>query len=279
MALRLTDLLGAVGAFSGHVPPSPPAGRFRRPDVPDDVAAALDELPPRARERVLDPLARDGAPPAVGRPRPVRLPAVAGPGPVARQVDESTCGSAVLAMLLLAGDPQAALRLALRPPGPAAGFATLQRELKARTNRGPFGVRAWPDRYGTPPWGAASVARYGPVRYAHRVVGGGRGGRGRGVVAAAVEAAGAGTPAPLFSGGDLGRGLATAVPRHVVLLTTVDEVTARLYEPSSGSLHAVPVAALLRPDESGPADRAALTAALGGWPHVVWALLPRDARG
>jgi hypothetical protein len=54
---------------------------------------------------------------------------------------------------------------------------------------------------------------------------------------------------------------------------------ARLYEPSSGSLHAVPVAALMRPDESGPADRAALTAALGGWPHVVWALLPRDARG
>jgi hypothetical protein len=277
MALRLTDLLGAVGAFSGRVPPSPPPGRFRRPEVPDDVAAALATLPPRARERVLDPLGRDGAAPAVGRPRPVRLPALAGPGPVARQVDESTCGSTVLAMLLLAGDPRAALRLARRPAGPAAGFATLQRELRARTNRGPLGLPAWPDRYGTPPWGAATVARYGPVRYAHRVVGGL--GAGGGVVAAAVEAARAGAPVPLFSGGDLGRGLATAVPRHVVLLTAADEVTARLYEPSSGSLHAVAVAALLRPDEAGPADRAALTAALGGWPHVVWALLPRDARG
>ncbi|TWH27434.1 hypothetical protein L600_000500001070 [Isoptericola variabilis J7] len=195
---------------------------------------------------------------------------------MARQVDESTCGSAVLAMLLLAGDPRRALDVASRPAGPAAAFATLQRTLKARTNRGPLGIPLWPDGLGTPPWGAARVARYGRVRYAHRVVGRRRG---RDVLAAAAAAAGAGVPVPLFSGGDLDGGAAAAVPRHVVLLTAVGDGTARLYEPSSGSLHAVPEEALAAPDDVAGDDRAALTAALGGWPHVVWALLPRDARG
>jgi hypothetical protein len=276
VALRLTDLLGAVGAFSGRLPPAPPAGRFARPPVLDDVAAALEAVPASVRRRVLDPLDRDAPPPAVGRPRPLRLPTVDGSGPVARQVDQSTCGSAVLAMLLLAGDPGRTLELARWPDGPAAGFAALQRAVMARTNRGPLGLPLWPDALGTPPWGAARAARYGAVRYAHRVVGGSAG---TGVLTAAVAAASTGVPVPLFSGGDLRRGMAAAVPRHVVLLTAVRDRTARLYEPSSGGLHAVPEAAILAAGSGDPGSRAALSAALGGWPHVVWALLPRDARG
>ncbi len=276
MALRLTDLLGSVGAFAGRVPPPPPAGRFARPPVPGDVATALAGLPRSLRGRVLDPLARDEPAPAVGRPRALRLPAAGAAAPAARQVDETTCGSAVIALLLLAGDPRRALALARWSGGAAAGFAALQRSVRARTNRGLLGLPVWPDALGTPPWGAARVARYGPVRYAHRVVGGRRA---PAVVGAALAAARAGVPVPLFSGGDLDGGAAAAVPRHVVLLTAVGDGTARLYEPSSGRLHAVPERVLLDPGEATAAHRAALVDALGGWPHVVWALLPRDANG
>ena len=119
------------------------------------------------------------------------------------------------------------------------------------------------------------MARYGPVRYGHRVVGGRTRPR---VLTAAVAAAAAGVPVPLYTGGDLAGGPSTAVPRHVVLLTAVRDGLATLYEPSSGGLHAVPARALDAPLDA-PDERAALRAALGGWPHVVWALLPRDARG
>jgi hypothetical protein len=79
----------------------------------------------------------------------------------------------------------------------------------------------------------------------------------------------------------------------VVLLTLADgegaEGNAVLYEPSGAGLHTVPVAALLDPppapsgrpdvtpstgDRTAARVRKALTAALGGWPHVTWVLLP-----
>jgi len=275
--LRATSLLAAVGAFSGLPPAAPPVGRFARPDVPGDLAPVLDALPRPALAWVLDPLGRDAPPPARGRPRTLALPAAEGVLAPARQVDERTCGAAVLSMLSLAGDPRRALELARWPTGPAAAFAGLQRRWHARTTHGPGGLLtrlpSWPAALGTPPWGAARVARYGRVRYTHRVVGG-RGARG--VLAAAVDAAAAGVPVPLYTGGDLARGVATAVPRHVVLLTAVGGGLATLYEPSSGRLHSVPVATLTA-DDGG--DSRVLGPALGGWPHVVWALLPRDARG
>ncbi|GAA1712232.1 hypothetical protein GCM10009809_05550 [Isoptericola hypogeus] len=278
MPLRLTDVLATLGLFGGP-PPGPPPGRFVRPTVPDDVAAAAGALPPPARARVLDPLARDEAPPRPGRPRILDLPAgsdgAGGTGPPARQVDERTCGAAVLTMLLLAGDPRRALEVARWPAGPAEAFAEMQRTFHARTTRGVAGLPTWPAAFGTPPWGAAGAARYGPVRYAHRVVGGRTRAR---VLDAALAAAGAGVPVPLYTGGDLGRGVTTAVPRHVVLLSAVRDGVATLYEPSSAKLHAVPASALVAP-QPAPRDRGALVAAFGGWPHVVWALLPRDARG
>lgn len=279
--LRLTDLLSAVGAFAGRAPSLPP-GSFDRPDVPDDVAAALAELPEPVRRGVLDPLDRDREPGTTGRPVPLLLPSLTVGAARARQVDASTCGSAVLAMLALAGDARLALRLA-RAVDPASAFGALQRSVKRATNRTVDGVPAWPSDLGTPPWGAARVARYGKVRYTHRVVSEpGRAGVGRSgnVWSAVLDAVRAGVPVPLFTGGDLGHGLRTAVPRHVVLLTAVGRAdgqdVARIYEPSSGAVHTVPFGVL---GVGGASDsvavvRAARLAALGGWPHVTWALLP-----
>ncbi|MCK9792214.1 hypothetical protein M1843_00450 [Isoptericola sp. 4D.3] len=279
-ALRATDVLAAVGAFAGRPPASPPAGRFARPEVPDGLVPALAALAGPERAWVLDPLGRDAPPPRPGRPRPLTL-AADGEAAPARQVDERTCGAAVLAMLLVAGDPRRGLELGRRPPGVAGSFAALQRTLHARTTRGPGGLPLWPAALGTPPWGAARVARYGRVRYTHRVVGryGTRRSDGTRVLAAALAAAAAGVPVPLYTGGDLARGPAAAVPRHVVLLTAVRDGLAVLYEPSSARLHAVPAPALTGAGAASAVDRARTTAALGGWPHVVWALLPRDARG
>ncbi|WP_407318586.1 hypothetical protein UQW22_18080 [Isoptericola halotolerans] len=283
-AQRLTDLLEAVGLFCGPVPRLP-AGARTAPHVPYPVESALRGIDPVVRARVLDPLGRAQEAPRPGRPVPVLLPELVGatrPGarptllaPEARQVDETTCGAAVLAMLRLAGDPAAALALARDPRGARHAFAALQRATQARTRR------VWPRRLGTPPWGAARAARYGPVRHTHRVVGSGEPSVGpRAVLAAAVAAASAGIPVPLYTGGDLGHGATTAVPRHVVLLTAVRTgptgSTATLYEPSSGALHAVPVDALRSVD--GAPRQPSRRRALGGWPHVVWAVLPREER-
>jgi hypothetical protein len=288
-ALRLTDLLEAAGVFCGPVPPTPSGWRAAaavRPPVPHPVEVALRGAHPQVRSRVVDLLGRERPAPRPDRPVPLLLPELAavsrsGSRPVrlapqARQVDETTCGAAVLAVLRLAGDPAAALALARDPRGAGHGFAALQRDTHARTRR------VWPRRLGTPPWGAAREARYGSVRYTHRVVGSQEPSEGsHAVLQAAVTAAAAGIPVPLYTGGDLGRGLATAVPRHVVLLAGVresdDGPTATLYEPSSGALHALPVAALAGGAGDGR-TQGARRRALGGWPHVVWAVLPREER-
>jgi hypothetical protein len=285
--LRLSDLVARVGLFSGAIPAVPASGRRLvgaavagsdgLPSVPAEVAEALDGLSEASRRSVLDPLARGGGAGRVGVPARLSLPFLDAPGSgassaPARQVDETTCGSAVLAMLAMAGDPGLALRVAREPE---QRFAELQRRLhRASARKGPV---PWPRRYGTPPWAAARVARYDGVRFTHRVVG--RGAAGEAVRAAAVTAAASGVPVPLFSGGDLAGGWQTAVPRHVVLLTTVQDAggqsLAQMYEPSSATLHTVPTTVLLAPDRARAADRAVLTAALGAWPHVVWAVLPR----
>ncbi|GAA2219214.1 hypothetical protein GCM10010413_07000 [Promicromonospora sukumoe] len=286
--LRLSSLLGAMRAFAGPVPDPPPSGRFERPVIPDDVERRLESVTPRARRSVLDPLGRERGTGTVGFPRRLNLPSLDGVADAAVQVDETTCGSAVLAMLGLAGDPAAALRIATDDP--AGRFARLQHAVQAATNRRGLGPAGWPRAYGTPPWGAARFASYGGVRYTHRVAGS------RGLLEAAVAAARAGVPVPLYTGGDVTTGWDAAVPRHVVLLTLADgegtEGNAVLYEPSGAGLHTVPVAALLDPppvpareteaqpstgDRTAARVRKALTAALGGWPHVAWVILPERA--
>jgi hypothetical protein len=319
--LRLTSLAGLVRGRP--VPAPPPDGAYPLPDGgphhavdlawraghPEEVVRALvvtlRTLDAAVRREVLDPLGRRGD--VAGRRRRLPVRAVSLGGARARQTDGTTCGSSVLALLAAAGDPVLALWLVtgLRPgelPGPgstpeaAARFRTLQRVVKGRTNRRALGPFDWPEALGTPPWGAARVARYADVGYTDRVVADAvpdaAGAPVSPVVEAALTAASRGVPVPLFTGGDLGHGIATAVPRHVVLLTAADPVDppvedrgdgaedtpgARrcwVYEPSSGTVHRLAARGLL----TGETD-AGVRRALGGWPHVCWALLPTGRAG
>ncbi|MCO7272855.1 MULTISPECIES: hypothetical protein [Cellulosimicrobium] len=304
-ALRVTDLARLVPA---RAVPQPPPGGVYRPDGGTDraldrarraghpehrvraLAGTLGALDPRTRRAVVDPLGR--ADPGPSGPRDRRSRPLELGGEPARQTDATTCGSAVLGLLAAAGDPVLALWLVtgLRPgddggPGgrPRAGgasrFGELQRVLKRRTNRAALGPLPWPASLGTPPWGAARTARHADVRYVERVVAGDP--DDDPVVRAALAAAARGVPVPLFTGGDLALGVATAVPRHVVLLTDADDGTdadararrCRVYEPSSGTVHDLDAAALLDGARSPEVRRA-----LGGWPHLCWALLPAVGR-
>ncbi|MDQ8040726.1 hypothetical protein RDI86_02570 [Cellulosimicrobium sp. XJ-DQ-B-000] len=297
-ALRATDVARLLPART--LPPSPPPGAYapdaatphlldlaRRAGHPEHrvraLATTLDGLRPADRRAVVDPLRRLDGPGEGPAVRPLEIA-----GAPARQTDGTTCGSAVLGLLAAAGDPVLALWLAtgLRPGdaarhdradararGGVERFRTLQQALKRRTNRRALGPLPWPAALGTPPWGAARTARHADVRFVDRVVAGPGAER---VVGAALAAAARGLPVPLFTGGDLALGLATAVPRHVVLLTDADAGAGwcRVYEPSSGTLRTVAAGALL-----DGARVPAVRRALGGWPHVCWALLPDGRAG
>ncbi len=317
--LRLTSLARLAPARA--LPAAPPHGVYPLPDggphhvldlarraghaedVVRGLVTTLRALDATVREEVLDPLGRRAD--LAGRRRRLPVRPLSLGGARARQTDGTTCGSSVLGLLAASGDPVLSLWLVagLRPGEPpgerdhgrgrgaAERFRTLQRVVKARTNRRALGPFAWPDAIGTPPWGAARVARYADVRYVDRVVGDGV--LGSPLVAAALTSAARGVPVPLFTGGDLGRGVATAVPRHVVLLTAADPAApddpaggvaragdARgprrcwVYEPSSGTVHRLAAHDLV----AGATDAAARRA-LGGWPHVCWALLPAGRAG
>lgn len=269
---------GPAGSDGGVADPGAPPARLvaravaatGRPQATHALAALWAGLDTTARGAVVDPVGR------LGR--------------ALRQHDRTTCGSAVLATLAAVGDPVLAAWLATgrlpaaepRPPelarAPSAVLdrlataslerraAALQRVLKRRTNaRAVLGVLPWPHALGTPPWGAARVARHAPVRYravvlddtdpAHLA-------RVLDLVAAAVAT---GVPVPLYTGGDTRAGWDAALPRHVVLAVGAADRRLVLWEPSSGRTHAVARAALLAP--RGP------SAALGGWTHLVWAVL------
>lgn len=275
---------GRLGRL-GTVAVAPPAATPRADDlvaravaagaprsVGEQLAVEVAALPPRERAQVEHPL----------RPAPrtdvLRLGTAA-----ARQTDGTTCGSAVLTMLAAAGDPTLAYWLvtgrtvggyeppeldgAQDAPGPAVRFGSVQEAVKRRsTARAVLGVLPWPAPFGTPPWGAARVARFPGVAYRAVLVDDTRPGEVARVLARAGRALDRGVPVPLYSGGDLGGGIAAAVPRHVVLLTarTADGFT--VYEPSSGRVHDVSADDLVVPP--GPLD------ALGRWSHVAWAVLP-----
>lgn len=203
----------------------------------------------------------------------------------ARQTDTTTCGSASLVLLAAVGDPALAAWLAsgwvpqdlptelsgatarataLLADRPAhERFALLQQVVKRRTNAGALGPAPWPASLGTPPWGAARVARYPGVRWTHRMVDDTRPDEVAvlwDLVAAAVRR---GVPVPLYAGGDSSGGWQTAVPRHVVLAVAVGATgDLTVFEPSSGRL--------LGLDRHGSGPRPAL----GGWSHLTWAVLP-----
>ncbi|WP_298459446.1 hypothetical protein [uncultured Cellulomonas sp.] len=245
------------------------------------LAARWPSLSPRDRAQV-------GAPLGGGRPGPLHLA-----GAPVRQTDATTCGSAVLGALAAAGNPLLALWLVTgdlagghRPPelrhappaalasgDAAARFATLQRALQGASTRRALGPVGWPRALGTPPWGAARVARWPGVRFRAHLLDDTDGPHLDAALDRADAALAAGVPVPLFTGGDLGTGLTTAVPRHVVLLVPgvrpTDDGTHPGYavlEPGQGRVHRVGRDRLAAPGGPHPA--------LGGWSHVCWVLLP-----
>lgn len=251
------------------------------------LAAAWGTLSPRDRRQIAAPL----RPAADGR---LRLGAMA-----AVQTSPTTCGSTVLVLLAAAGDPVLAAwlvtgrRLGHLPAdlagavagsadgGPTDRFAAAQEAMLRATSRRAVGPLPWPRAFGTPPWTAARQARFPGVRYGHRPVDDGDREAMARLLAWVRRSVERGVPVPLFTGGDPRGGLDTAVPRHVVLAVPWWDGARRrdgapsaagslaIYEPTTGRVHVVPgedLVARTRPH-----------AALGGWTHVCWAVLPRAA--
>lgn len=277
-ATRVRALLPAVDRerFDGLVGDRPDAVVLRRTlaawwsvDVVAAVTTALDRAEPSVRAAVGDPvvaLAREG-----------------------RQSDGTTCGSAVLTMLAAAGDPVLALWLAsgtvlgsARPVELSGAsdaalarfagvpvdvrFAAVHRVLRRRTSRRAVLGLPWPPRYGTPPWTAARTARFVGVRYHPLVLDDTDRAHLDAVLGRVQHAVARGVPVPLYTGGDSARGWDTAVPRHVVLAVGHGPSGFDVWEPGAGRIVAAGRSALL---EGGRHP------ALGGWDHLVWALLPR----
>ncbi len=217
-------------------------------------------------------------------------------GATAAQADETSCGAAALVMLNATGDgvlaqwletgelpdlpagelppeiPAAATRARL---GAAERFRAAQEAVRSAATARTIGPLAWPRSLGTPPWGAARAARFPGVRYASRPVDD-RGAAGQEMLALILNALGRGYPVLLYTGGNRGTGLTTALPRHVVLavpgegrVTPQGEPVISIYEPHSGHIFELPASDLV--------DRTERSRALGGWTHVQWLVLPRPA--
>jgi hypothetical protein len=161
-------------------------------------------------------------------------------GAVLDQVDGTTCGSAVLVALAAWADPEELTRLEAAATGQqlvgggfGARYDARQKQVHRQTNR------FWPQALGTTPWGAVRWLRdHVPAAGRHRV---------RLVddtstadVAELIEAVGAalaaGRPVPLLVG--------AFVPRHYVLATRADDGGWLVYEPTSGQVRLVDLAAV-----------------------------------
>lgn len=274
---------------------------------PVTLSTLLAPLAPRVRTRPGRRTPTGGragavAPTAVASPAVAPAPVTLGGVPV-RQADGTTCGSLVLLMLAATADPVLAGWLedgtlpeslpahrvppevppALTRAGPggaAARLAAAQQHLKRRTGARALGPLPWPAALGTPPWTAAREARFPGVDYRSLPVDDAAPGAAA-VLTSVHGATLAGVPVPLYTGGDLGSGLTTAVPRHIVLAVppppggahrghdTAGKPVLHLFEPARGAVHEIRLADLLGRREGH--------AALGGWAHVVWVLLPVPA--
>ncbi|VTR77044.1 hypothetical protein [Cellulomonas hominis] len=148
----------------------------------------------------------------------------------------------------------------------AARWGLLQAALHRRSTARALGPFPWPRALGTPPWGAARLARFPGVAYRSVLVDDTRTAEVDDVLARVDSALDRGVPVPLYSGGDLADGLGAAVPRHVVLAVGRTDDGYRVYEPGAGAVLPVERAALREP--AGPVP------GLGSWTHLAWALLP-----
>lgn len=220
-------------------------------------------------------------------------------GHLLRQASPTTCGATSLLVLAALGDPVLALwltsgkragatappelarlsRAELALPSVAERVAVAERQVHAAARHRSMLPWAslpldWPAAVGTPPWGAAHTARFRGVTYTHAVVHDADVARTRTILETVRTANRLGIPVPLYSGGDLGRGgsPAKAIPRHVVLAVpsrTAKPGELRIFEPGAGRIYGVSIDTLLA--------RRRPHAALGGWSHVVWAVLPKAA--
>ena len=226
----------------------------------------------------------------------VRSPVGGGAGPVllgkvpATQVDQTTCGAAVMAMMLMMGDPLVAAWVmtgrsfgGYLPPEVVGAVGLdgevrtieqrwngLQRVLHTAVTRRALGVAPWPRSLGTPPWGVARVTRFAGVAFRGVVVDDAHADTVTAAVAHASAALRDGIPVPIYTSGDSRLGLDTVVPRHVVLLVGRTESGFLVYEPGSGRVVPLAEARLYGP---GPRE-----AAYGNWTRAVWLILPRPAR-
>jgi hypothetical protein len=182
-------------------------------------------------------------------------------GAVLDQVDGTTCGSAVLVALAAWADPAEVVRLETAPSGgaPAGGggfgarYDARQKQVHHETNR------FWPQALGTTPWGAARWLRdHVPAagRYRVRLVDDTSATDVADVVAAVGAALAAGRPVPLVVG--------AFVPRHYVLALGAEGDGWRVYEPTSGQVRLVDLAAV----------RERRTAPLLGFDRLHAVLLP-----
>ena len=241
------------------------------------LAGAWDTLDEHARAVVRSPLGSASVGPVKWGETP------------AQQVDQTTCGAAVASMMLMMGDPLVAAWVAAgrRPgwhlPGEVADAVAaadasgsslmtlaerwwaLQRVVHKRATRRGLGVAPWPRTLGTPPWRIDNVVRYAGLRWRGALIDDASTAEVEGFSAYARAALIDGIPVPLYTGGDSARGLATVVPRHVVLLVGTHDEAFRVYEPSSGHID------VWDPLSAGLSSHHAL----GGWNRTMWAILPR----
>ena len=206
----------------------------------------------------------------------------------ATQVDQTTCGAASMAMMLMIGDPFVAAWVAVGhraawylPPEALAAVVdadargrglhtvadrwdALQRAMHARVTKHGLVLLPWPRALGAPPWRLDNVTRFAGLRFRGALVDDAQADEVAALVAHVRSAVADGIPVPLYASGDSARGLGTVIPRHVVLVVGLEGEAFLVYEPSSGALHHLDLSAV----GGGP------VAALGNWNHVGWAVLP-----
>jgi hypothetical protein len=155
-------------------------------------------------------------------------------GAVLDQVDGTTCGSAVLVALAAWADPAELARLeGSAGSGFGARYDARQKQVHRQTNR------LWPQALGTTPWAAARWLRdHVPAagRYRVRLVDDASAADVEDVIAAVGTALAAGRPVPLVVG--------AFVPRHYVLALRADGGGWRVYEPTSGQVRLLDLAAV-----------------------------------
>lgn len=208
----------------------------------------------------------------------------------ATQMDQTTCGAAAMAVMLMTGDPLVAAWLMTGrhfgdylPPEVLRivvselptrtieeRWHALQRVLHAQVRSHGLAVAPWPRKLGTPPWRVDDVTRFAGVSFRGAILDD----TSADAVAAAIAHASAalrdGIPVPLFTSGDSTGGLSQVVPRHVVLLVARTSHGFAVYEPGTGRVVPLSESRLFGPGPKEPA--------YGNWTRASWMVLPQRKR-